>query len=142
MELDKNNPQGRGLQFFASDPYFIKGTQLINKASGTLLTAGHAGIMYPLGVTYDATRRVVAAPVQLVGLVASLLPSKKNVEVSEDGDAKVEVVDAGEATDAVEAEVVEPEEKIVPKTVKKATKKTKQVVKDLSDLGKLIPGAA
>ena len=137
MPLNKDNPQGRGhLAFFANDPYFNEGSAFIGKAVGALSTAVHAGTMFPLGVGYDATRRLVAAPVQLVGFAASFLPSKED---------KVEVVDSVPA-DAVK---VESEEKAPKKVDSKKTpakkapvKKAPKVVNDLKDLGDLIPGAS
>jgi len=136
MPLNKDNPQGRGLQFFANDPYFNEGSAFIGKAAGALSTAVHAGTMFPLGLGYDATRRLVAAPVQLVGFVASFLPSKED---------KVEVVDSVPA-DAVKVEAEEDAPKKVDSkkaAPKKAPgKKATKVVNDLKDLGKLIPGAS
>ena len=93
MPLTTNqNPLGRGIDFLAQDKYFIRGTEVLGKTNKHLITGLHAGTMLPLGIAYDATRRVVNAPVQLVGLVASLLPKKKVEEEKPAEKVEVEVM--------------------------------------------------
>jgi hypothetical protein len=131
MPLTTNqNPLGRGIDFFAQDKYFKIGTEVLGKTNNHLMTGLHAGTMIPLGIAYDATRKVVNAPVQLVGLVASLLPKKK--------------VEEEKPAEKVEVEVMP--ESARPKTPQPKRKKpvTKKVVLDsLADLPEdLVQGTA
>ena len=130
MPLTTNqNPLGRGIDFFAQDKYFIRGTEVLGKANEHLRTGLHAGTMVPLGVAYDATRRVINAPVQLVGLVASLLPKKKVEEEKPAEKVEVELVPGDP--------LPEGQQPKTPKTRKAATKKRKAasvVLDSLADL--------
>lgn len=132
---DKDS-KGQSLKFFLDDKYFVRGTEVLSQTAEVAKVAVHAGAMFPLGLAYDSARRLVAVPVQLVGLVASCLPEKKEEEAVE---VSVEVVETPEGDEkAVKAEKAPKAE--VKSDPGKPSKKVKKVT-SLKNLDQLIPGA-